>query len=698
MLPIVSDISRTKLSVMYRVGLTVVAFAMVLLPAVYLALIVLVGWGVLHHLRQNTWIIDSSGGRVFELILYLGPAVVGGVLVFFMLKPLFAKRPKVERPLSLDPAREPLLFAFVQRITRLVGAPMPSRIDVDCQVNASASLRRGWWSRDLVLTIGLPLAAGLDMRQFAGVLAHEFGHFAQGAGMRLTYVIRNVNFWFARVVYERDQWDVSLDRTARSVDLRLGVVLHAARGCVWLTRRILWALMHAGNAISCFMLRQMEFDADSYEAKVAGSDAFESTAARLPLLTVATQIAFDDVRQSWASRRLPENLPLLIQHKAGALPDDVRQKLAAATTATKTKWHDTHPCDTDRVKAARALNEPGVFRVERPATELFADFAETSKAVTRHQYEKHWQLEFSAHNLVPSAEMLRESAANAEAEAAVRRFCGEVHVNLTPLLTSAALPPLLDRDRALAQWRTAREQGEKLRPEAEEASAECARRQQQSVLLTTALHLTAAGFKIEPKEFGLLEYKAVASTQHAAATQALEEVSRAIQQELARLEPFCAALRTRLTCALQLQAGTFAPEPAAELEGTVRALAALGAGLRSVHLMGIRLRAFVVLAQNRGNHSQPGSVDAQLSRLAVELRTLLTEVHAPLAGIPYPFQHPRGQLTIADYARYEKPCESEWESIFQESSACVERLFALHYRLLGRLLMVAEQAEQDLAS
>ena len=75
-----------------------------------------------------------------------------------------------------------------------------------------------------------------------------------------------------------------------------------ARGCVWLTRRILWGLMHAGNAISCFMLQQMEYDADSYEAKVAGSDAFEETASKLRLLNVATQTAYEDVRQSWASR------------------------------------------------------------------------------------------------------------------------------------------------------------------------------------------------------------------------------------------------------------------------------------------------------------------------------------------------------------------------------------------------------------
>jgi Zn-dependent protease with chaperone function len=297
-----ADIHPPKLSPLYTVGLAVVAFAMVLLPAIYIALIVLTGWGVLYYLTHGGWIMSGgSGGGIGRLIIYLGPPVAGGILVFFMLKPLFAKRAKAQKLITLDPEKEKLLFAFVQRICQLVRAPMPSRIDVDCQVNASASLSRGLWSQNLVLTIGLPLAAGLDMRQFAGVLAHEFGHFAQGAGMRLTYVIRNINFWFARVVYERDKWDISLEQSAKSVDIRLGIILHGARGCVWLTRRILWLLMHAGTAISCFMLRQMEFDADSYEAKVAGSEAFESTATRLRVLNVATQVALEDVRQSWAA-------------------------------------------------------------------------------------------------------------------------------------------------------------------------------------------------------------------------------------------------------------------------------------------------------------------------------------------------------------------------------------------------------------
>src|SRR5262245_24018639 len=80
------DISRTRPSLFYTIGLAVVAFAMVLLPAIYIALIALTSWGVLYHLTHNTWILsEKSGGSLMRLILYFGPAVAGGILVFFML-------------------------------------------------------------------------------------------------------------------------------------------------------------------------------------------------------------------------------------------------------------------------------------------------------------------------------------------------------------------------------------------------------------------------------------------------------------------------------------------------------------------------------------------------------------------------------------------------------------------------------------
>jgi len=58
---------------------------------------------------------------------------------------------------------------------------------VVCDLNAAAGFRRGaasFFGNDLVLTIGLPLVAGLSLREFAGVVAHELAHVTQKHGFR----------------------------------------------------------------------------------------------------------------------------------------------------------------------------------------------------------------------------------------------------------------------------------------------------------------------------------------------------------------------------------------------------------------------------------------------------------------------------------------------------------------------------------
>ncbi|MHC4610283.1 MAG: M48 family metallopeptidase, partial [Planctomycetota bacterium] len=206
-------VKRPWTSPLYLLGLLVVATAMVLLPLIYLGLIAGVGYGIYYHATENITIVEGAGGIRGRLLVYIAPLVIGPVALLFMVKPLFARQARKEKRLSLVRNNEPVLFTFVDRLCEAVGAPKPRRIDVDCDINASAAFRRGWLSmfgRDLALTIGVPLAAGLTLRQLAGVLAHEFGHFTQGVAMRLTYVIHSVDAWFARVVYERDAWDEML--------------------------------------------------------------------------------------------------------------------------------------------------------------------------------------------------------------------------------------------------------------------------------------------------------------------------------------------------------------------------------------------------------------------------------------------------------------------------------------------------------
>jgi Zn-dependent protease with chaperone function len=256
------DVRPVRRQAAYGLGLLVLAVALLVLPAVYLALVAAVAYLLYLHATTNLAAIARMRHWLALLFLYLGPLLVGAVLLFFLVKPLFAPRSRGHKLRTLEFGEEPLLFALVTRVAQVVGAPEPRRIDVDCQVNASAgfgSLLGGLLGGDLVLTLGLPLVAGLSIEQLAGVVAHELGHFTQGAGMRLSYVVRSVNAWFARIVYERDDWDEALARGCAAGD-HLALILNLALLCVWLTRGVLWLLMAVGHGLSCFLLRQMEFD------------------------------------------------------------------------------------------------------------------------------------------------------------------------------------------------------------------------------------------------------------------------------------------------------------------------------------------------------------------------------------------------------------------------------------------------------
>ncbi len=384
---ITGALPRKGPSIAYRLGIVLVALAMIVLPLVYLAIIALVGFGVYYHAQYHMGLLEMGHGRSWLLFasVYVAPLIAGPIAVFFMFKPLLARPVRHERFRSVTRQNEPLLFAFVDQVCDVVGAPKPKRIDVDCEVNASAQFRRGMMSmlgNDLVLTIGLPLVAGMTLREFGGVLAHEFGHFAQGAGMRLTYLVRGIVHWFVRVVYQRDQWDEWLDGAAQELDLRIGWIFVVAHLFVLVGRGVLWVLLHIGLAIAGVMLRQMEYDADRYEAQFAGSEGFVRTMRKLHLLSFAEQFAHAQLSVSLQQQQLVDNLPGLIAHYAQHASPEVWQQADRHIAESKTGWLDSHPCSRDRATAAERLASPGIFHLDKPSAALFADFRAQTEAAT----------------------------------------------------------------------------------------------------------------------------------------------------------------------------------------------------------------------------------------------------------------------------------------------------------------------------
>lgn len=689
------SVPAAKISLLYKLGMAAVATAMVLLPLLYVALIGSVGYATYRYAVTGLSVFEGDGGGQGKLIIYLGPLIVGALVVVFMIKPLFARRPKQTEPRAVSRQEEPRLFDFIDRICDLVHAPRPRRVQVDLQVNASASFRRGFLSlfgQDLMLTIGLPLAAGLNVRQLGGVLAHEFGHFAQGAGMRLTFIIRSVNGWFSRVVYERDAWDEGLESAARNIDLRIGIILHLARFMIWLTRKLLWVFMITGHAISCFMLRQMEFDADHYETQVSGSRGFGETAEKLRLLSVGWQRAIAQQQEAFQAKRLVDNLPGLIAIETQRLPTEVSEALDKAVRESKTGWFDTHPADADRVRAAEAEAATGVLTGEESATGLFADFSSVAHLVTKAYYQDECEINLDKVRFSPLSEMAAEASAQAESERSLKEFFGE-------LLTIRSLVFLQTMDLSMEAPTPTRQELEATRtrqqallekvPEQVKVLMEA---DNAEVLAFQARALVGAGFTIKKDEF-----KLPAATREGADT-AIAHLRPQLEQHRAALEEVITVTRERLVTGLRLLGNPYAPDALPATKEAAELVTVLER-LRPTQPVLVALRndkaAMELLLHNASNAGDGEKWTTVANSLSAGLERSVQQILAAAQGVNYPFTHASGTIALALFLGEAETHQNEFVRVYLRAQTALDRYFSTYSRIVARLAALARQAEME---
>jgi Zn-dependent protease with chaperone function len=373
----------------YRVALVAVVIGLILLPLVYVALILGVAWATYWYAFAGPALLEHLSG-LWAAVVYVGPLIIGPMLVLFMVRPLFSRSSPADQARRIEASAQPELFELIEGICQSFNVPTPRSVYVDCQTNASASLRggvRAFIRRELDLTVGIPLVGGLSVQQFAGVLAHEFGHFAQGSAMRLTYVIRTMNRWLARVAFQPDTWEQRLQRLS-TVPLYFAVIVLAARAALSATRRVLTGLVYFGHLLSNFSLRQMEFDADRWESKAVGDETFASTMGRVQELQHGMEAAIDLLNYTARTNRLAEDLPALAVVRADVLALHAAGLPQVATPARRQRLLQTHPSDAERIRAVRERHEAAILRDARPASSLIRDFADLSRITTSDFYNR----------------------------------------------------------------------------------------------------------------------------------------------------------------------------------------------------------------------------------------------------------------------------------------------------------------------
>jgi len=705
-------IKPVRAGFLYRAGLLLVAVTMLILPLVYLSLVALVAYGVYLHTTVDAVVLQHAQVRA-ALIAYLGPIIVGILLLIFMLKPLLSRKRNTSIPVSLLREEEPVLFDFVDRLCGAVGAPAPGRIDVTMEVNAAAGFLGGWkgmLGRRLVLTFGLPLAACLDARQFAGVLAHELGHFSQGSGMRLTYVIRSMNAWFARVVYQRDSWDYALaDACGGDMHYLIQLIALVTRGMIWLTRRVLWCLMWFGHGVSSLMLRQMEFDADRYECRVAGTKAFIETSQRMACVNLACSVAFGDLQHAWREQRLCDDLPALIRGRETDMSDKVRQKLLEHHTSQKTGWFDSHPSDAQRIAAARREGAPGLMKVTAPAWVLFQDFPKLSRLATLLFYKQQIGAAFQPQHLMKTEAMAQNRAERQKTDTSMDRyFRGLIDPRRPVFPTPSSSRP--DRRKAAEAILGLRSKLWGLEAPAAEARAKYDAAAERGILLYGARELRTAGYRksgLKDPAIDSMTDDALRSAETAGRAEranAQNVIDRALEIALERLDlalspanPAAPERKESSSDAEDFGAYDLAEEPAAGSGDLVfTALTSMRLAWAQVESLREHIVALSALSSRVKPSGNPTALVNALLWHSRKASGLLREMHQNLGGAEFPYQDSGQRMLLSRYVVHGMPPP---EDIGQTASCAQDALDAydsLYLRIMADLAQRAEKIETEL--
>lgn len=260
----------TSLSGSYKIKAALAVLAIILFFALYVGLVI----GLVLFV-EVVWYLPIPN-LFLKLAALAGSVMLVAFTVKFIFKLRLHKRPD---RIKLEDWEHPALFEFVGRLCDDTGAPFPKAIYVDPNVNAYVSYTNVWLSLIFPvrkeLTIGLGLVSTLNMREFKAVIAHEFGHFAQRS-MRIGSYIHSANAIIYDMIYERDAWDRALENW-RNQGIWLIVVGYTMTGLIWVIRQVLGLFYRFLNLMNSSLSREMEFNADKFAVKAAGSEAIVSS-------------------------------------------------------------------------------------------------------------------------------------------------------------------------------------------------------------------------------------------------------------------------------------------------------------------------------------------------------------------------------------------------------------------------------------
>jgi len=362
-----------RVSLGRKLGIVLVLLVLFLLVAVYLALLAGLAWLVY-------WLATHDFGSSIPsaaVSLAMGGAVV---VMLCLLRPVFMPHQRSLKAYALRPGQEPLVGELVERIGKQLDAQPPATIQIDCSPRVALD-RSG-----RTLTLGLGAVAGLSIEQLAGLVAGLMAQHRRGAASGPMNLIRTINGWLWRTVYQQDRFEQWITRVNLRPGFHLGRLVLPLRPLSFLARAAVWVPMFIGNTVAAALVRQTELDADLCAARLAGKQTFVELLDRVKIVEYTWEGILAEISFLYKEQKLPDSLP----HELAARLKDTTPELAAALIESVIKPEeipfDSRPNESERRSAVAAEPAKGVLACPLPATALWSDFGKLARDVSFEYY------------------------------------------------------------------------------------------------------------------------------------------------------------------------------------------------------------------------------------------------------------------------------------------------------------------------
>ncbi len=369
-----SRMTPPKVPLLRKLWTLIVLAVILVLPLFYFAALA----GLIVGL---VWLATSSYGQSLAPGLYWAGLAVGSLLLVCLLKPLFEPRRRrlAVYPLTSDQA--PLLGEFIERVCQQIDAPPPQQLQLECSTRLAAEGRQG-----NTLTIGLPLAASLSVEQLGGLIGGQLALFRRGAACRPTNLIRAINGWLWRSVYEDSRFDAWLARVASRPGFSAAKLLVPLRAAKLVAQAVLFVPMFVGNTLAQGLVRQSELDADRAAARLIGRESFSATLVRQGVVDFTWEGVLAELEFLNKEQALPDSLPQQLALRMLDMTPELCAALRDTVVKQEEKPFDSRPSDEERLEATKGEPVGGVCVCGLPARALFADYEATARKLTWDYY------------------------------------------------------------------------------------------------------------------------------------------------------------------------------------------------------------------------------------------------------------------------------------------------------------------------